>query len=117
DRVARRRERLGRLLVDDQHRAAVGGHPTDGGEGADRVGQVVDDLAGDGQVVAAVEGRLADVPDLDAHPVGDAAVGGVLAGQRHRRVVEVERVDGHVRVRLGQVDPEPALAAADVDDA
>lgn len=44
-------------------------------------------------------------------------VGGVLAGGDDGGVVEVEAVDGRLGVGLGERDPAPAFAAADVEDA
>src|SRR5690606_159704 len=89
-------------------------------EDPDRVGDVVQHLDGHDQVgVAGDRGRCsaaARVPQLEAHPVADAGVGRVLAGCGDGGLVEVDAVDGGVRVRLGDGDGGDALAAPDLDD-
>ena len=54
--------------------------------------------------------------DLEADPVGEAGVGGALAGGVDRALVGVEADDGRRRVGLGEQQRRRAVAAADVGD-
>ena len=84
------------------------------GAGAGRVAHVVEAVEEAHQVVGAVEG-LAD-GHLEADPVGQAGVGGPLAGAVDRALVGVEADDRRGRVRLGEQQRGRTVPTTDVGD-
>ena len=63
-----------------------------------------------------VAGDLAIVLELEVHRAGEAFLGGALL--RDLELLGAERDAGHVAVgRLGEIEPEPAPARADVEHA
>ena len=60
---------------------------------------------------------LGRVGDFEADPVADTGLGGVLAGGRDGRLVEVVAMDDHVREGAADGDGGDAFAAADLGDA
>jgi hypothetical protein len=80
-------------------------------------GHVVDRLEDAHEVVALVSGRLGSVARVEPDAILDPAAGEVLLGQLDRGRVEVESVDGHLRVRPCDLDRRPARPARHVGHA
>jgi hypothetical protein len=101
--------------LDQQPGAVVGEGAADVGGRPGGVAHVVEAVEGRHQVVA-VPGEGAGRGGLEADPVGDAGLGGGLAGPVDRPLVVVEPGEGRLRVGLGHDDGRGAVAAADVGD-
>src|ERR1700722_1119559 len=106
---------VGRVGLDDQPAAVRLEGLADVPGGGERVAHVVQAVERGGQVVAGA-GEIGRGGDLEADPVGDAGVGGALAGDLDRLVVVVRAGEPGVRVFPGEQDggrPEPAPDVGD----